>query len=146
MRKLTVIRRKSHVSCLAGIKIYIQDPDGDTRINGVNCKFLGKLKNGQSATFEIGNESLKLFAIYDELSKDFCQNYYTVPAGESNLVVSGAPQLDSLRGNPFYFDGVTDIALLEERKSNKKKTFILTISGFIVALTGVVIAMLCWLR
>ena len=131
MRKLTVKRRKTFVGCLSKVKIYIYDLNGNTFINGIPCKLLGKIKNNESATYEIGNESYKLFAIYDEMTKSFCNDYYTIPAGEDDVEVSGAAHFGG--GNPFLFDGVTDEQALTNRANNRKRGIALLVGIFVSA-------------
>ena len=105
MRNLTVKRRKAFAGCLGKVKIYIEDANGDTNINGIPCRLLGKLKNKECATYEIGNESLKLFAIYDKMSKGYCNDCYTIPAGEEDIEVSGDAKLNPFMCNPFLLEG-----------------------------------------
>ena len=131
MRKLTVKRRKKFFGCAGKVKIYSYDANGNTYINGVPCKLLGKLKNGESATYEIGNESIKLF-VYEERGKSFCNDYYNVPAGEEDFEVSGAVHFGW--GNPFLFDGVTDWQALANRAKNRRSEKLLLVGLFIGAL------------
>ena len=64
MRDLSIKRNKSFVGCLAKLKVYIEDIDSkDIVINGVPCRKLGELKNGEMKTFQIGEESAKVFVI-----------------------------------------------------------------------------------
>ena len=133
MRKLNVTRTKSFVGCAGKVKIYIEDPNGDVNISGTPCKLLGKLKSGESASYEIGNDSYKIFAIYDKMSKNYCNDFYTVPAGEEDCNVTGKAHFNPFGGNPFYFDGVTDETVLANRKQNKKKSLIIGIPVFIIA-------------
>ncbi len=142
MRKLTITRRKAFAGCLGKVKIYIQDPNGDEEIRCTRCRLLGKLKNGQSASFEIGNDSYKIFAIYDEMSKNYCNDFYTVPEGEEDFYITGKAHFNPFGGNPFYFDDVADKTVLANRKDNKKKSLIILIS----VIVGVVIGLLVtWL-
>ncbi len=54
MRKLTIKRQKSIVACLMKVKFYIEDrANGNHNVNGIPCRLLGKLKNGEEKTFEI---------------------------------------------------------------------------------------------
>ena len=51
MRNLTIKRAKSVVACLAKVKVYIEDSFADDlEINGVRCRKLGDLKNGEEKT------------------------------------------------------------------------------------------------
>jgi hypothetical protein len=48
MRKLTVKREKKYVASLSRVNLYLQDTSSvDTFINGVPCRHLGDLKNGE---------------------------------------------------------------------------------------------------
>lgn len=128
MRKLTVIRRKAAAGCLGRVKIYIADPDGDTYICGFKCRLLGKVKNNSSSIFEIPCKSVKIFAIYDQMTKDFCNDGYDVPEGEEDYVVSGRVELNPLSGNPFYFDKTPDVGTLIIKKERSKRSWIIFIS------------------
>ena len=133
MRKLNVRRRKAFAGCLGKVKLYIEDENGETVINGTKCRLLGKLKNKESATYEIDNESHKLFAIYDKASKGFCNDFYTISAGEDDVDVTGAAHLNPFQGNPFYFDGVTNPEVLANREKNSKKSKMIMIPVLICA-------------
>ena len=66
MRNLTIMRAKSVVACAATMKVYIEDPMcDDLTINGLPCRFLGKLKNGEVKTFQIDESAAKVFVIAD---------------------------------------------------------------------------------
>ena len=133
MRNLTVRRRKTFVGCLGKVKIYIEDAAGETEINGTKCRLLGKLKNNESATYEIGNESCKLFAIYDKMSKSFCNDIYVIPEGEEDLEISGKAKFNPFMGNPFLFDGNMNEEAFNNRQKNKKKATIIMVPVMIVA-------------
>lgn len=133
MRNLTIIRRKSFVACLGSVKIYIEDANGDTNINGTKCKLLGKLKNNSRETFEIGNESCKLFAIYDKVSKGICNDFYVIPEGEEDHYVSGIAHFNPFMGNPFLFDGNTNSEAFDNRQKNGKKAALIMIPVMVVA-------------
>lgn len=117
MRNITITRRKTFVGCLGKIKIYIEDPlNGDTVIDGVSCSFLGALKNNETKTFTVGTGPLRVFAIYDKLSKGYCFDSYLLPAGEEDICLSGKSQFNPFSGNPFYFDGAADSQALAGRE------------------------------
>ena len=62
MRNLTIRREKHFVASLATMKVYIEDPTAnDLTINGVSCRKLGTLKNGEEKTFTIAEEAAKVF-------------------------------------------------------------------------------------
>ena len=66
MRLLTMKRAKRYVACLVKMKVFIEDPAGDTMINGTPCRKLGELKNGEEKAFEISEQSAKVFVIDDQ--------------------------------------------------------------------------------
>ena len=139
MRNLTVRRRKAFAGCAGKVKIYIEDINGDTDINGTKCRFLGKLKNNESATYEIGNEKCKIFAIYDSMSKVYCNDFHTIPEGEKDIEVTGVAHFNPFMGNPFYFDGADEEALANRKKNGGKGKMIMipimivaVVAGFLI--------------
>ena len=108
MRNLTIHRTKSFVACLATMKVYIEDPNVcDLVINGLPCRKLGTLKNGETKTFEIEDNFAKLFVIIDRFSKGYCNEFYNIPAGTEDIELSGKNEFNLTTGNAFRFDGVT---------------------------------------
>lgn len=141
MRYLTITRRKSFVGCLMKMKVYIEDPhSAELTINGFPCRKLGTLKNGETATFPIGEQAAKVFVIADKVSKGYCCDCYPIPAGTENLAISGKNKFHPGAGNPFRFDGVTDPEILANRKKgNGKGTVILIASIILGALLGILL-------
>ena len=143
MRNLTIKRNKSFVGSLLKTKIYIEDPmSEDIQINGVSCRKLGTLKNGETATFPIGDQAAKVFVIADKVSRGFCCDYYPITAGTENVVLTGKNKFHPGAGNPFRFDGVTDPEVLENRKKgNGKGIVILIVSALAGVITGLLLSM-----
>ena len=136
MRKLTIRRAKRFVACLATMKVYIEDPTADDMtINGCPCRKLGTLKNGQEKSFFISEEAARVFVIADKLSKDFCNEYYPVPAGQEDLVLSGRNCFNPANGNAFRFDGVDDPAVLENRKKATNKGILVLVIAVVIGMT-----------
>lgn len=145
MRKLTVKRRKAFAGCLAKVKLYIEDANGDTEINCTRCRLLCKLKNNESATYEIGNESRKLFSIYDKITEKRCSDTYVIPEGEEDIEVSGVVKLDTSMGNPFIFDGNTIKTIYNkqaDREMLARTLFSLIFAAVFVIIGGVLIGLL----
>ncbi len=133
MRNLTIRREKSAAASSVPIRIYIEDPDlGDILINGLPCRQLGTLANGEKTTFTIENEEAKLFALSPKQSTDQCSEYLTLPEGESDLFIRGQNHFNPLAGNPFQFQGATEEEVLEYRKKGQKKG--------VAALVGIIAA------
>ncbi len=121
MRRLWITRRKSAAACLAKMKVYIEDPEGDTLINGFPCRKLGDLKNGQKGSFAIGSEAARVFVVADSLSRNLYNEFADLPAGEEDVVLSGKNVLEPFSGNPFRFDGVASEAVRENREQTEKR-------------------------
>lgn len=135
MRYLTIKRRKSFTSCAAKMKVYIEDPVyGDTRINGCKCSKIGALKNGEEATFSIGNEETKVFVIGDMLTRNIINDFRTIPAGDEDIYLSGIVDSGVTSGNPFRFDGEGDEEMQANRRRVKKNGVIVLVVTILVAL------------
>ena len=137
MRNLTIKRKKKIVACLGKMKVYIEDAQSNELIiSGIPCRKLGDLKNGEEKTFEIGENSAKVFVIADTLSKDYCTEFYQLSDGQDDIVLTGENYFNPANGNAFRFDNNNSEEVLAARKkSNKKGTVILVIAiivGFII--------------
>ncbi len=143
MRNLTIKREKRFVACLGKMKVYIEDSTAnDLTINGVTCRKLGTLKNGEEKTFEIGNEEAKVFVIADKLSKNFCNEYYSLPSGEEDIMLKGKNEYNPATGNAFRFEGVTDEAVLaNRRKGASKGIIVLAVSLAVGFMLGIFIGL-----
>lgn len=140
MRNLTIKRTKSFVACLVKMKVYIEDPNyRGAIINDVPCRKLGEIKNGEEKTFQIGNDEARVFIIADELSKNYCNDFYRIPAGEEDVFLTGKNRYNLASGNAFRFDGVTDEEVLANRKKGTKKGIWVIIGALIV---GIIIGFL----
>lgn len=142
MRTLTIHRKKSAVGCLAAMKVYIEDTKVcDLKINGLSCRKLGELGNGQQVSFEISHHPARIFVVADKLSKNFCNDFYPVPGGTEDISVTGKNRYNPLAGNPFWFDNVTDLTALENRKKTKRKSLLVMLTalllGFVIGLCAV---------
>lgn len=135
MRNLTIRRAKRFVACLGTMNVYIEDPmANDLTINGVTCRKLGKLKNGQEATFAICEAAARVFVIADKLSKGFCNEYFSLPEGSEDIILTGKNCFNPATGNAFRFDGVTDPAVLENRKKGSQKGLVILIIAIVIGL------------
>ena len=142
MRKLTIKRRKTFVACLMKLKVYIEDPSaGELTINGVACRKLGDIKNGEEKTFEIGEQAARVFVIADTLSKNYCNEFYELPERQDDISLSGKNCFNPANGNAFRFDNNTSAAALENRKRGLKKGVVVLIVSIVVgAAVGFLIA------
>ncbi len=117
MRNLTIGRTKSFVGCLGTMKVYLEDrANCEMVIQGVPCRKLGNLKNGEEQTFTIGNQEAKVFVIADKLTKNYSGEYYQLPEGQEDLRLTGKNALNPFAGNPFRFDNNNSEGIKTHRK------------------------------
>lgn len=142
MRNLTIKRDKSFVACLMTDKVYIEDSaSSEITINNVPCRLLGTLKNGEQKTFSIPEEETKIFVIADKLSKNFCNEVYTVQAGEEDVFLRGKNHFNPASGNAFRFEGNVQPETLKNRKKGSKIGWIILAAAVVVGIiVGVILA------
>ena len=127
MRHLTIERKRSIAAALIKMKVYIEEPSISGRvfpdvkfvnsrayysytpkylcINGINCRFLGHLKNGEKKTFSIGEKPMRLFVIVSAFDKETFRSTYDISEGKDDVFLSGQNIRSLFDGNPFVFDG-----------------------------------------
>ncbi len=139
MRNLTIHRQKAFAGCAAAMKVYIEDEAlGDTLIDGVKCRLLGKLKNGKSLTAPIDEASRRVYVIAGKASKSFCYDYRTVFAGTEDVVLQGKNEFNPLVGNPFRFEGTPSAEVLASHKKGAKRgIWVLIISVILGLVIGI---------
>jgi len=142
MRKLTIKRTKSFVGSLAKMKIYIEDPNSnEILINNTPCRKIGDLKNGEEKTFQIEEQEAKVFVIADKLSKDYCNEYYQLSAGQEDVFLAGKNKFNPANGNAFRFDNNESEGIAENRKHGTRKGIVVLIVAIVVgAILGFLIA------
>lgn len=135
MRNLTILREKSFVGGLGKLQVYIEDPiSQELTIQGVPCRKLGSLSNGQQQTFQIDDTRARVYVIADKLSKNFTNEFYELPAGTEDVFLSGKNHYNPFAGNPFYFNGNTNEASLQNRKQSKKKALLICAISLVLGL------------
>ncbi len=132
MRKLIITRKKSCVATLVRMKVYIEDAvTGDTQINGVMCRKIGYLKSGQTAEFEIGENSARVYVVADKLSRNYCNDFADVPAGYEDVYFTGKNKFNYFSGNAFRFDNITSEEVIKNRKKGTRKGLAILIVALI---------------
>ena len=135
MRNLTITRLKSFVACAVAMKVYIEDPDSqELTIDGIPCRRLGKLKNGETAVFPIPEREARIYVIADKASRNYCNDYYPIPAGTGDVTITGKNKFNPFLGNPFRFDGITDPEILGHRKKGNKKAAVVMAASIVIGL------------
>ncbi len=125
MRNLIITREKSFVACLGVMKVYIEDRiSPEITINDTPCRKLGTLKNGEQKSFPIDNEGARIFVIADKVSKNFCNEFFDVPAGDFDVALKGKNHYNVFAGNPFRFEGIENEEVLANRKKTSRKSTI----------------------
>ena len=133
MRNLTIKREKSFVGSLAKMKIYIEDStSNEMRINDIPCRKIGDLKNGEEKTFQIDEQKAKIFVIADNLSKNYCNEYYQLPEGQESIYLSGKNKFNPANGNAFRFDNNESEENIANRKHGTRKGLLILIAAIIM--------------
>ena len=137
MRILKLTRRKSFVGCAMKDQVYIRDELApEITIDGVPCRRIGDIKNGETKNFQIDAGQQQIFLIADKLSKDRCNATATIPDGQEDIALSGVHKF-VFGSNPFSFDGVQlSEEQLTKQKKNNRKGAVITIAA---AIFGVII-------
>ena len=135
MRNLTITRHKSFVGSMGIDKVYIRDEQSsELTIEGVPCRKIGEIKNGETQTFSIPEEEQKIFLIADKLSKERCNASLVIPAGQEDVSFTGKHHF-VLGSNPFRFDGVEMTAeQLAKQKKNNRKSIVIFVFAIIIGL------------
>lgn len=139
MRYLTIRRNKSFVVSFLKIKIYVEDPtSNEFKINGMPCRKIGELKNGEQKTFLISDDKLRIHVIEYSLDKNFSSDFYEIPAGTENVFLSGKCIYHPFLGDVFRFDGIPTEEMKYLRKKRLKNgivaiTLFLTVYSIILA-------------
>lgn len=135
MRNLTIKRAKRFVACAARMKVYIEDTDtNDLTIHGTTCRFLGAIKNGGEATFAVSEEGARVYVIADKISRDYCNDYFTLPAGTEDVVLTGRNVLNPAAGNPFRFDGAVDADRARSHAKGRNKGMVVLIAAIVIGM------------
>ena len=151
MRKLSIKREKSFVGCAAKMQVYISDfqsnelemplhtvdtETGEKKVEKISCRKLGEIKNGEEATFEIGNDAAMIFVIADKASKDFCNDCYPIKAGDEDISLSGKNKFNPMAGNAFRFNDNDVNMTANRKKSTGKGVFVIIAAAIVGILVG----------
>lgn len=98
MRKLTLKRKWSLIECASRIYLYVQSSieQADAEIDGIDCRALGRLKNGKTVTVDIPDDATAVFVVSSTM-----QASYTIPAGTADVSLLAKPSYNPAQGNPF---------------------------------------------
>lgn len=138
MRNLTIKREKSFVGSLAKMKVYIEDPtSNEICINDISCRKIGDLKNGEEKTFQIDEQEVKIYVIADKLSKNYCNEFYQLSAGQEDVFLSGKNKFNPANGNAFRFDNnESEENIANRKRGTRKGLLILIVAAIVGAVVG----------
>ena len=140
MRNLTIINNTTHVPSLSKTKIYVEDHAmPDTVINGIPCRKLGVVNNGDSATFKITEKPAIVFAVTSRGFKNYYSECYEINGEYGDVVLSGKRHFNPFKASPFVFEGGGSEEVNENRKKAFKKLMmgVLIVFGIIVMLNTI---------
>ena len=145
MRTLTIKRHNSVVSTTKSAKIYVDNSSTvDLVINGIPCRKIGEVKNGEEQSFLISeNEQGKVFIVNDDKQTE-TKCVWDIAAGYDSVYLTCKAVKDSAGKSVFVFDSATDgDGDIESEKDNSKqrlKNIIIAVSFCaLIALVALII-------
>lgn len=144
MRKLYITRKDSLAGCLQKLHIYISDfENSELDICDIPCRKIGEIKNGESVTLEIDNDSNRIFVIADKKSRNLCCDSIHIEKGNSDIKLTGKCKFNPGRLNAFNFDGEPDeMAKRYRENGNRNGSLLLAGIAIVTATVAVVLASL----
>ncbi len=103
MRTLTVRRKKSLIGCASTVYLYLScgEAEATSRISGIPCHPVGKLKNGETLSLEITENPQFFFVAYSRTMPESYFASYPIPEGTQNVRLYTRPRCNPFAGNPF---------------------------------------------
>ena len=147
MRTLTVVRKKAFLGCAGTVMIYAEDRDcPELTIGGIPCKKLGQLKNGESGTYEITENEVRIFTIAAVETKDAFNDCRTLESGDRAVTLTGGYGYGNNGENIFRFDDNPDGGAYVDKQLKKdvNKRIVLgaVICGTLAAIVGLLLSIL----
>lgn len=110
MRNLTIRRPKKFTGCAVGALFFIESSEEPERIiNGIPCRKLGVVKNGQEAVFSIPDASLTIFSMPPAGNSGIPIDSALIQEGTEDVVLTGEMVVDLGKGG-FHFAGSTPVS------------------------------------
>ncbi len=134
MRQLKIRREKTSISPLKKDYVYIEDPvRSDAVIEGVSCRLLGIVKNGEEQTFSVGGEAARVFVTTGKAKKRLRGDSFQLPAGEEDVFLTGSHPFDLVANGAFSFGPDNSP---EGKKKSRRKTIITLVLVIICTALG----------
>lgn len=74
--------------------------------------------------------------IADQMSKNFCNEYYQLPEGQEDVSLSGQSKFNPAAGNAFRFDNNNSAEVLASRKKSTWKGIVVLVIAILVGYIG----------
>lgn len=130
MRKLTIYRAKSRAAAVARMRVFLEDSEAaEFTINGVGCRKLGVLRNGEERTFEIGEQRARVFVVADRAETEYSSAFVDLPAGFEDIRLTGRTLRSPQTGVAFRFDEAEDPELRRARNRRRLRLAALLIAA-----------------
>lgn len=143
MRRVYLTREKCFAGCFSKMQVYIEDQArGNVELDGIPCRLIGDLANGETIDFAISEEARNLFVICaSNVMKNYCGDKIFLAAGDTDVELAGKNIYNPGLGNPFRFNGVTDEETLSNRARENRKGLTLTVAAVVIGIIfGVIIS------
>jgi len=143
MRRVYLTREKRFAGCFTVLQVYIEDQArGNVDLDGIPCRLIGDLANGETIDFAISEEARHLFVICEsKVMKNYCGDKIFISPGDTDIELVGRNIYNPGLGNPFRFNGVTDEETLSNRARENRKGLALTVAAVIIGIVfGVIIS------
>lgn len=132
MRKLIITRKHSIFGWAKKLQVYVSDfENNELEICDIPCKKIGILKNDESATFEIDNDTCRVFVIGDKGTRNSCCDSIHINAGSADVELTGKCKFNPARLNAFNFSGDPD-EMAKRYRGNANRNGSIMIAGIII--------------
>lgn len=139
MRKLYITRKGSLAGCLQKLHIYISDfENSELDICDIPCRKIGEIKNDESVTLEINNDSNRIFVIADKKTRNLCCDSVHIEKGNKEIKLKGKCKFNPARLNAFNFDGEPD-EMAKRYRGNGNRNGSLLLAGIAIVAAAVAV-------
>lgn len=142
MRNITIVRRKYGLGGGCTLDVYAEERGTyDAVIDGVPCRYVGKLTDGGSLTFSIGENRTRIFVIQFLFSSFMHSEMTVISAGSTDLTLTGKWSAMITIATFFRFDqnDSEEARAYHKKLIRNNRLFILAVVGLIFS--GCVVAL-----
>ena len=110
--------------------IYVPSPDGDSIVDGINCRKIKKLQMFSAITFDIEPTSSEFFIVLESNSENPITFRYSVPDWQSDFICVRA-KLDKEKNINIFFNSAKS-STVKISSMSRKKRILLIILAFVL--------------